>query len=131
MVDNGQLSIREYSKVKRSLGEYLQTTKRTEPNSDLINLWYWGDSGSGKSLRAREGQDYYSKMPSKWWDGYNGQSTVIVDDLDPSHEYIGYHLKIWADHYSFNAEIKGGAINIRPKSIIVTSNYHPKDIFKD
>lgn len=40
-------------------------------------------------------------------------------------------MKRWADHYKFTAEVKGGATNLRPKRIVVTSNYHPRDIFED
>jgi len=68
---------------------------------------------------------------NKWWCGYQHQLNVIVDDFDKSHNYMGYYLKIWADMYSFNAEIKNGSMFIRPEHIIVTSNYHPNDIWDD
>lgn len=100
---------------------------------ELDNEWIYGDSGCGKSSHVRANyKEFYNKPMSKWWDNYRGEEVVVLDDFAPQHGvFLGYFLKIWADHYSFNAEVKGGMLKIRPKKIIVTSQYRLEDCFED
>lgn len=92
--------------------------------------WFCGPTGSGKSLAARtENPDYYIKNINKWWDGYQDQPCVIIEEWDPTYSYMASFLKQWADHHPFAAEVKGGSRCLRPARIIITSNYSITDCF--
>lgn len=100
------------------------------PDTEQQHLWYYGGTGTGKSRTARESNPgLYLKMCNKWWDGYTDQCCVLLEDFDKNHNVLLHHLKIWADRYPFPGEKKGTACLIRPQLIIVTSNYHPRDIW--
>lgn len=71
----------------------------------------------------------YLKAQNKWWDGYSGQKSVILDDLDS--DCLAHYLKIWADRYACTGEIKGSTIPLNFDKLVVTSNYHPAQLFKD
>ena len=113
--------------------EYIhQKYRKAEDLSILQNYWIHGKSGCGKSSVIRKTFPiFYTKPMSKWWDGYNGEEIVVLDDIDPSHTFLSYYLKIWCDHYVFNAEVKGGMLKIRPKVFIITSQYSPEEIFDE
>ncbi len=113
---------------------YISKDYMTKPNDlkEMDNHWLWGPPGTGKSYTARNkwGNDYYLKNSNKWWDGYMNEETIIIEEIEKDcGKFMGHFLKIWCDIYSFIGETKGGAIRIRPKRIIVTTNYPINDIF--
>jgi hypothetical protein len=129
------LRVRFYKVWKEIRADFEKTPDDLE---ECCGVWIWGPSGSGKSHMAR-GPDYcaegckpYDKSLTKWWDKYNKEDVVLLDDVDPlRHQWLGSHIKRWADKYAFPAEVKFGFINIRPKTIIVTSQYPLNAMFPD
>lgn len=128
-----QIFIQHYSSLRSISRDFMKPLKNADSTT---GLWIYGLTGSGKSRWAREkyGLDpnlLYLKPINKWWDGFRTQPYVLLEDFGKEHHMLGYHLKIWADRYAFPAEIKGSTIQARPKRLIVTSQYHPRDIWSD
>ena len=87
---------------------------------------YWGNTGLGKSRTAWEeaGIDAYPKIPStKFWDGYRGQSRVIIDEF--TGQISIEHLLRWLDRYPVIVEVKGSATVLLATHIWITSNIDP------
>jgi len=112
----------------------LRVPKTAVIQGEIQNEWWYGTTGTGKSKLAWEkyGDICYQKMLNKWWDGYDSQPVVVIEEWSPKNEVTSSALKIWGDRYPFPAQIKGGVLQkIRPLKIIVISNYRLSDCFPD
>lgn len=92
---------------------------------DLEHEWWYGGTGTGKSSTLwRLYPTHYAKELNKWWDGYQDEEVVAIEEWAPKNECTASFLKVWADRYPFPAQIKGGSLKkIRPRKVIVLSNY--------
>lgn len=55
-----------------------------------------------------------------WWDGYSGQSTVIIDEF---YCWLGLDFVLrLLDRYPFAVETKGGSVQFTSKRVVFTSN---------
>lgn len=124
------LLLKHYTTIKR-IG--MDNPPRVHDISTLQHEWIWGAPGIGKSRVARlENPGHYLKSHNKWWNGYHHEDVVLIDDLDRDDaKWIGQFLKTWCDHYPFQAEEKFGNMVIRPKKIVITSNYQIEELFPE
>jgi len=116
----------KYSKGIFNLQTALQG--RYVPNG-LRGIWLKGEPGVGKTRLAHLlWPDAYTKQQNKWWDNYQGEKHVLLDDLDT--DLLHHHLKIWSDRYDCSGEIKGGHVHLQHDKFIVTSNFTVDELFE-
>lgn len=138
-----QIFINNYRTLKQIRGDYATL----QPRGEVKTMVFWGVSDSGKSRRAKiesgyqdadgnllyeNHRDIYVKTSShKWWDGYNGQKKVIMDEFDGS---IGInYLKVWTDPTGppCSVETKGGVVPLLANQFWIISNKDWRDWYPD
>lgn len=96
---------------------------------ELSVVVYYGEAGSGKTRRAieesPEGFFILDQGERVWFDGYDGEGTLIIDDYYGWIKY-GQLLRI-LDGHPYRAEIKGGFIYAQWTRVFITSNKHPSE----
>lgn len=90
--------------------------------------WYYGSTGTGKSrLASDEAGDeaYWKPGASRWWDGYENQPNVIIDDYRCDMCPFHVLLKLF-DRYPCIVETKGGSVHFNSRKIWVTAPSRPE-----
>lgn len=141
LVEDGDIDISQVPVVKRALD--ILTAERQQMDVKPLqgqlhehNIWIYGDAGVGKTGwyvdYFTDNGGFYSKDKNKYWNGYTNEPNVLINDVennDVDKSQFG-NLKRWGEHQPFQAEDKYGTIKkIRPKHIVVTSNYHPRELW--
>lgn len=134
---NDMLFIKEnllplYVRYKRNIDLLLMETHQPKKTNHLRGIYISGPPGCGKSLFVNSLQNVYYKQHNKWFDGYNGEWIIALEDIDKkSMDWIPHYLKIWTDHYPIRGEIKGSTVNLQHDWFIITSNHTLTDLCKD
>lgn len=130
LVESGELSLNQVPVIKKAR-LILANEKDQFTAPGTRGIWIYGPPGTGKSHEARTqyGDKLFIKSQNKWWDGYQGEKVVVLDDLDSN--VLGHYLKIWADKWSCTGEVKGGTVPLQHERIIVTSNYSIRTLWAE
>lgn len=96
-------------------------------------VMFWGPPRSGKSrfvTSTLNVKDLYIKdVNTKWWDGYAGQDTILLDEWPG--KLSASEWKIILGEVQVPLETKGGTTRNNVKTIYITSNYSVESIFEN
>lgn len=120
-----------YQSIK--CGEIMRKYYCRKRNWKPTVYWYYGETGTGKSASAiseSDPNDRWISMDSlKWWDGYDGESDVIIDDFRASDCRLKTLLRI-LDRYEYKVETKGGSTQLLARRIWITCPYAPNECYR-
>lgn len=90
---------------------------------DVSVSWIWGEPDTGKTRSIMEKGDVYKwDSPYLWFDGYAGESRLLIDDYE-SGEISARVLKNVLDGYQYKLNIKGAYTYAQWTEVYFTSNY--------
>ena len=116
--------IKFYQKVQDILDEPVYEKREV--------IWICGESGSGKTTLARElmSGSCYEKNDSKWWDGWDGHETIILNDWRPSRYWNASNTLKFLGGEPLRIEMKGYSRWLKCKRIIITCCDRPEEIWE-
>ena len=123
-----------FVKYYRGFQQLVHLTSDYYRHDQCRGVWIHGPPGVGKTSCVYHKvchSDIYLKAQNKWFDGYDGQTTILLDDLDGFGRVLSHYLKIWMDLHPCVGETKGGTTKLRHHRFIVTSNYTPAELWPE
>jgi len=96
-------------------------------------VWYWGKTGSGKTRtvieKHKNDKIWISGKNLKWWQGYEQQRVVLIDDFRG--DFCTFHelLRI-LDRYPYTVEVKNSSRELNSEYIYITSCYPPTEVYE-
>lgn len=108
-------------------------SKKRDPNTPVEVHVICGPTGTGKTRYVSDNYSelYYKpkdKGSTSWWNGYDGQDVVILDEF---YGWLSYDdLLRLCDRYPLTVETKGSSVQMTATKIFITSNTNPEDWYK-
>jgi len=124
----------QWVRYRKSFAHYRLIKSKPRDQRPLITT-YVGPTGTGKTFAAYEqakakGTFYVVPSPKSggltYWDGYQCQDTVIVDEMSGSRFHWTFLLQL-LDERPFMVPVHGAQVNFNSPNIIFCSNTHPQD----
>lgn len=125
--DHPETFIKFHGGITR-LSTHLQRPR--DPSKPPEVVWLYGSTGVGKSryVHSLETELWVSMGTHRWWEGYQQQAAMLIDDMRCNYAPFNELLKI-LDRYPYRAECKGGSIHVNSDRIYITSQFPPHKVY--
>ena len=129
LIEQGKIKNTQQIGFAQKCIAYNQPIRMTAPRV----VWICGDTGTGKThsiFQKHNKEDIHSQHSFKFWDGYENQPVVLIDDMRA--DFCKYHeLLTLLDKYPHRVEVKCGDRIFNSKTIYITSPYTPQQMFRN
>lgn len=126
----------KHAKFMKSLvGEDVSQARERKKFKVII---LYGSTETGKTFAAHhtipEGRDVYSVEIAEnpayrtWFDNYDGQQVIIIDEVEPGQMHAKWFKRV-CQSYKLQVQVKGSTVWAQWDTVIITSNYSPKEWF--
>lgn len=144
LVDTGEISLFKVPALKKAIELYRDECQKQSFKKKTIT-WFWGETGSGKTRTAWNeckrllqiedddelvNQVWVSHSTGQWFDSYQGQRCVILDDIRPDTWNFSLLLRL-TDRYPIQVPIKGGFTKWIPEYIFITAPCPPRELYSN
>jgi hypothetical protein len=130
-----------YGRVLRQIQDLVSSKKRKLAGTETKGFWYYGKTGTGKSVEAwKQAKAYvnddldqiyqYNTEDKGWWQGYAGQKVVIIDELRGS-DIKFKNLLTWCDIHPVMVTARNATnqVPLLAERIYITSCMPPEDAY--
>lgn len=110
---------------------YHRGLEKIQPKGPLFRevkiVILWGEPRCGKTREAMNCDSVFKlDWPYKWWDGYENEDRIIIDDYKEGTLDREYLLNI-CDGYRMRLETKGSHTWAKWSEVYITSNFNPEE----
>lgn len=122
------------TRYSSAMKRYIALKGKKKRRPKLQVEWYIGASGAGKSTKADElyPDAYWVNVDGTgnvWWDDYDGEEVVVIDDFRPNMFRYEQLLKLLNSRGKYRIAYKGGSSWLHCKKVVITSVEHPSCMY--